>query len=160
MAVNAINAWTCGSGRFLSPPSVLIHPLLCWCTAGFMDLRQRVGLRPGGKELVQVGHGRLVPQAFACFGAPAEEKERTGLMLEQVNQSYILILDMPLGSCSFRPGSGNREGKRQLRCQQLCLLGASVAFASAVLGGENKTNLASVPCALRLFLLPVFSLGC
>lgn len=105
---------------------------------------------------MQVGHGRLVPRAFACLGAPAEEKERTGLMLEQVNQSNRLPLDMPFGSCSLRFGSGNRGGKRQ----QLCLLGASVGFATAVLGGENKTNLASVPCTLCLFLLPVFSLGC
>lgn len=142
--MSAVNAWTRGSGRFQSPPSALIHPLLCWCTAGLMGLRQRVGLRPGGKELVQVGHDRLVPPAFACLGAPAEEKEGTGLMLEQKpNQSNILILDMPLGSCSLRPGSGSRRGKRELRC----LLGASVAFASAVLGGENKTNLASVHCA-------------
>lgn len=161
MAVSAINAWTHGSGHFQSPPSALIHPLLCWCTAGLTDLRQRVGLRPGGKELVQVGYDRLVPQAFSCLGAPAEEKERIGLMLEQKpNQSNILSLDMPLCSCSLRPGSGNRRGKRQLRCQQLCLLGASVAFASAVLKAENKTNLASVLSALCLFLLPVFSLGC
>lgn len=109
---------------------------------------------------MQVEHDRLVPQAFACLGAPAEEKERTGLMLEQVNQSKRLPLDMSFGSCSFRPGSGNRGSKRQLRCQQLCLLGARVAFARAVLGSGNKTNLASVPCALCLFLLPVFSLDC
>lgn len=144
MAARTINAWTRSSGHFQSPPLALIHSLLCWYTAGLMDLRRRVGLRPGGKELVQVEHDRLVPQAFACLGAPAEEKRRTGLMLEQVNQNNILPLDMPLGSCSLRPGCGNRGGKRQLRCQQLCLLGASVAFTSTVLGGENRANLASV----------------
>lgn len=97
---------------------------------------------------MQVGHDRLVPQAFACLGAPAEEKERTGLMLEQVNQSNILLLDMPLGSCSLRPGSGNRRGKRLLKCQQLYLLEASVAFASAILGGENKFSNKSCKCPL------------
>lgn len=140
MAVSTIDAWTRSSGHFQSPPLALIHPLLCWYTAGLMDLRRRVGLRPGGKELVQVERDRLVPQAFACLGAPAEEK-RTELMLEQINQNNILPLDMPIGSCSFRPGSGNRGGKRKLRCQQLCLLGARVAFASSVLGGEDRTNL-------------------
>lgn len=90
---------------------------------------------------MQVEHGRLVPRAFACLGAPAEEKERTGLMLEQVNQSNRLPMDMPFGSCSLRPGSENRGGKRQ----QLCLLGASVGFASAVLGVKTKLILQVSP---------------
>lgn len=100
-----------------------------------------------------MGRDRLIPQAFACLGASAEEKERTGLMLEQVNQSNILLLDMPLGSCGLRPESGNRGGKRLLRCRQLCLLGASVTFASAVLGGENKFSNKS--CKSPLCSMPV-----
>lgn len=139
-----LDAWL----RPFSVSSIALNPSLavlvhCWYH-GFMS---ESGIEARGKELVQMGHDRLVPQAFACLGASAK-KERTRLMLEQVNQSNILPLDIPLCSCSLRPGSGNRGGKRQLRCQQLCLLGTSVAFASAVLWGENKFSNKSCKCPL------------
>lgn len=57
--------------------------------------------------------GWFLEHSLALEPLGAEEKERTGLMLEQVNQSNRLPLDMPFGSCSLRLGSGNRGGKRQ-----------------------------------------------
>lgn len=68
------------------------------------------------------------------------------MLVQKPNQSNILSLDMPLGSCSLKSGSGNRRGKRQ---PQLLVGGKCGLCQCCSRGGkQNKSHkcpLCSVP---------------